>query len=497
MVLPAKSRGSPVTGPAAPAAEVSPIYLWKSVPVYIWLAALGTVLLGLFVHFVVRYGFLDNMDEENYLWLSRRILEGRVTAQLPPLELWDHFEVHWRGMHDGQLYTSFFFMWAFLLALGTALHMPWLINPLLAGISIILAYLIARNLYNDRLVANTTALLLAACPFLTFQAGTMMSHLAIAMWCLAAALALTLYWKRPRPHYLLIGGLMLGLAFSTRPLDAMAFALPIGIAIVMTQYRQPARLLRTVVLVAAGGLVGIIPFLAYNFAVTGNVLVTPHQLHGSPLFATSVDVLFEHLPKTLSYLSSWGRWFIPWWVAVLSIVALIVLRGLQAGDRVAIGIILSIVAVYTTYTTMFDVAGPRYHFLVLFPVMLILARVLTTRGWRLAALGIGLVYLSFLRIYYHEGRRMHWDIDEKRSLELVIQQAGLERAIVLVPDGWHFRMYARSLFKNEPDFSGIIYAIDIPESNHKLLAHFPGVPVYRWPSGSREPPGKLTPYQPE
>lgn len=496
MSSPAKAPDSPAMGAETPAHGKEPGFLWKSVPAHVWLVALGTALLALVVHFVIRYGFIDNMDEENYLWLSRRILEGRMTAEVPPLGLWDHFEVHWRGMHDGHLYTHFFLMWPLLLAGGTALQVPWLVNPLLATLIVILCYLIAYNLYNDRLVANTMALLLAPCPFLVFQAGTMLSHVSIAMWCLAAALALTLYMKRPRLHYLIVTGVALGLAFSTRPLDAVAFAFPLMVAVMASQYRQPKVLLRNLAVIGIAGLAGMIPFLIYNHAVTGNALVTPYQLHGSPLFSTSLaDFIGHSWPKTVSHLSGWGQWFIPWWIVVLCALVLVLRSRLLAGDRVALAVILSIVAAYAPYGAMFDIAGPRYHFLVLFPVLLILARTITMQGWRLAVAGIALVYLSFLWIYYDEGRKMHWAVDEKRSLEVATEAANLERAIVLVPDGWHFRMHARSMLKNEPDFSGIIYALDIPETNPQLLAHFEGVPAYRWSYSPGEPPGLLVPYE--
>lgn len=69
--------------------------------------AFVTVLASIFVHLFIRQGFLDNMDERNYLWLADRILEGRFTTQPVPEEISHHFKVMWRSNHNARQYTVF------------------------------------------------------------------------------------------------------------------------------------------------------------------------------------------------------------------------------------------------------------------------------------------------------------------------------------------------------------------------------------------------------
>ena len=82
--------------------------------------AFVTVLASIFVHLFIRQGFLDNMDERNYLWLADRILEGRFTAEPVPEEISHHFKVMWRSNHNARQYTVFPFGWPVLLAIGRA-----------------------------------------------------------------------------------------------------------------------------------------------------------------------------------------------------------------------------------------------------------------------------------------------------------------------------------------------------------------------------------------
>jgi hypothetical protein len=57
----------------------------------------------------------------------------------------------------------------------------------------------------------------------------------------------------------------------------------------------------------------------------------------------------------------------------------------------------------------------------------------------------------------------------------------------LSADGWHAGILARDLLDNRPDFSGVVYALDIPATNRKVLDYFPGLPVYKWPNKSKSP----------
>lgn len=72
---------------------------------------------------------------------------------------------------------------------------------------------------------------------------------------------------------------------------------------------------------------------------------------------------------------------------------------------------------------------------------------------------------------------------EKRSLQLCIRSNNIDRAIIFIPKNEKFTpMTNIDQLDNNPDFSGIIYALDIPETNDKVLQYFPDIPAYKWES---------------
>jgi hypothetical protein len=460
--------------------------------------ALTTFLGAIFVHVVVRQSFLDNMDERNYLWLARRLLEGRLTAEPLPAEFWDQLWVYWRGhTAGGRLFTQYPVIWPAQAAIGVGVGAPWLVNALLAAGVVVLVYHVAAAAYRDYRVALVTAVLTASSPFLVFQAGTLLSHVSTLFWLLLGTLLLLDGRRRLASTPLLGAGLAYGLAFSTRPFDALATALPIVTAMVAASRGDAQRVLRVLALVACGTLVGLLPFFLYNAAITGNALTPTMTLFSGTVWVTSFAGWYASVGVVLEQLRAWRSWFLPAPFVLLTWVLLLRRGRMNPIDVMSGLIIICLVAAYSLNATHYDIAGPRYHFTALVPALLIWSRLAVTGSRRIAVIALLASTGYFAQLHVRQGRLMRAEIHTKRALNIAVQRANLQRAVVLIPDGFQFGMFARDLLDNSPGLQGIVYAMDRGPGNASLLARFPGVPVFRWPAGDRTWPGRLSPLRPD
>lgn len=214
-------------------------------------------------------------DEFSYLLQARMLTEGRLWLPAHPLaESFDTFYVL-----TTPVYASMYFPGtAMLLAPGVALGLPsWAMPLLISGAAITLAMLVARDLFGMA-AACFVPLALAALP-VTRIASLMSLAQAPALLLAMLMLMAWLRWRRRGGRgWLLLLGVASGWLAITRPLDALVFALPIGVDLLLraAPRRAVARTLLPVVAAAA-------PFLGLqlllNQGVTGSPWTTPFSLY--------------------------------------------------------------------------------------------------------------------------------------------------------------------------------------------------------------------------
>src|SRR5947207_2239119 len=133
---------------------------------------------------------------------------------------------------NGRWFSQFPIGGPLVIAVGMALGAPWLVNPLLAGLT-------ARNLYRffsrayDDLTARLATFLFAASPFVLIMSASELNHVAtLALATLALAELPT--WmeatdNRVRRRGAVVIGLAIGGAVAVRPLDGAVVALVIAV----------------------------------------------------------------------------------------------------------------------------------------------------------------------------------------------------------------------------------------------------------------------------
>lgn len=90
-------------------------------------------------------------DEVAYLFQARTFAAGALSVPAPPEAAQPGLDYYLLQVRDGRWFSTSVPGWPLALAPFAALGVPWLLNPLLAGLSVLLAYRIAlRRLGRDQ-----------------------------------------------------------------------------------------------------------------------------------------------------------------------------------------------------------------------------------------------------------------------------------------------------------------------------------------------------------
>jgi len=167
--------------------------------------------------------------------------------------------------------------WPVLLALGTLFDANWVVNPLLAGSCILLAYLLFQQLYSRRF-ARMAVLLLCSSPWLIFMGMSYMSHVSTLVFALAAAVLLLRGMKRQNAAFAFAAGLAVGGVFLIRPLDGAIVGLILGVG---SLFGSPTWRMR--ILLSGGLIIGTTVaaslIFPYNKLVTGSSFLSPSDAY--------------------------------------------------------------------------------------------------------------------------------------------------------------------------------------------------------------------------
>lgn len=238
-------------------------------PIHILIMAIGVTAAGALIGAVVLDGMPHIIDGTAYLLQARTYEAGRLSLDVPMYpELFGKELMHLR-ISDAGYFSKYPAGWPALLAVFDAAGVPWLANAVLAGVLVVLTYLLVAERSGRRL-AGISAAGVAMCPWLWMNAGTMMSHLASAVW-LWLFLWLFLRGVRTRARgVLLLAGVSLGAAALTRPSDAAFFAMPCVVASLYWLKQSPAMWLTRLPLVTLGALPGALIYLWMNKTLAGS-----------------------------------------------------------------------------------------------------------------------------------------------------------------------------------------------------------------------------------
>jgi 4-amino-4-deoxy-L-arabinose transferase-like glycosyltransferase len=450
-------------------------------------------------------------DEVAYLFQAKTLALGRLTVPSPEPEeaFWTPFVLD----HQGQRFGKYAPGWPAVLALGVLWHAPWLVNPLLAALSLYLVYRLGQTLY-DGATGLLAAVLGLVSPLFLVLGGSYLSHLASLTWLLL--FSLWFFWTAQGRHwgYALGAGVALGAAFLTRPLTAVAYALPFVLyALAQMLRRQQSHWPRYLLVAVTGGALAVL-LPAYQWAVTGDPWLNPYVLWWpydrlgfgagigampgghSPYYAWIN--LRQDLSRTATDLLGWPA--LSWLPLVLGLA----FRPRRSRDWALLTPFVCLVVAYLFYWigSPSRLWGPRYYFEGFGGLWLLGAVGLRkTWAWGRAqqpqlrpALIIALIVITAGSLAVNLPGRMseaYGFYGITRSQFEPIEEAGLHDALVIVyAERW--LEYGALLASMSPTLDDdVVYARGSgAEIDALTIAHYPGRDVYYLHDGllSRTPP---------
>jgi hypothetical protein len=166
-------------------------------------------------------------DSVGQAFHARIFLLGQLTAPSPPPELREFFG--WTHMiNNGQWYSQYPPGHILMLTLGHAVGAPWIVNPFLGALSVVLMYFIGKEIYGEA-VGRLAALMGALSPFLIFMSSEFMNHSSMLFFTELFILGFARLVNRQRFLDAALSGFALGYTVLIRPLTALAVAVPFAL----------------------------------------------------------------------------------------------------------------------------------------------------------------------------------------------------------------------------------------------------------------------------
>ena len=245
-------------------------------------ATVGTAAISL----VVFEGIPHIQDAVAYLFQARTYAAGHLYLPSPPVpEAFTMTHV----VDDGTRWFSKYPPgWPALLSLGVHVGAPWVVNPVIAGLTVLAVHALLKRLYAPW-TANVCVFLLVVSPWFLFMSGSYMAHPATLLWVALAILAVELERTRRSGAWSGVAGLCMAAVFLTRPLEAIL----LGPVVLLWGLlgREPRWQVRSVAaFVIAGTAVSAVIF-PFNKVLTGNAMLTPFELWSDLNYGPGVDVL--------------------------------------------------------------------------------------------------------------------------------------------------------------------------------------------------------------
>jgi len=455
------------------------------------------------------------VDEAVYLFQSKYFLQGEISAAAPSVV--KPFKIALIDFIDGRWFSIMPPGWPAVLALGTAVGLPWFVNPLLAAACILLAHGVFRRV-TDRGTANLIVVLLAVSPWFLAMSASLMAHTLTLAAGLASWLLLLRARAAPSLALAFLAGLSMGLVFLARYLDGVVLGVLTGLwTLTFLADRAQWRVVVGYGLgcIALGALV-----FPYNLALTGDALLTTLTHYFNDLWHVGADgygfgpnigpgpgsnwqgelypghsptealIHFQHNSQATN------RELFGWGLGSLIFAFVHLLWGKWSRTDLYMGaVVVAIVGALSCFwfSGGFYI-GARYWFLILLPLAVITAsgvgtlarRLEAFRGGAFAAPRVG-VALAVLCVF-SVGAFLPWRSVDKyphyrnfnTDYRELVKRHDLTGSLVIVKAS-SLDDYTSAFILNAPDLSGPgpVFARDLGSASNRALARaFPGRPIY-------------------
>lgn len=465
-------------------------------------------------------------DEVSYLLHARYFADARLEMPAPPVP--EAFDLDLMTYEAERWYSPVPPGWPAFLAIGSLVGAPWLVNPVLAGIGILFAYLLVWELYSRR-TARLCVLLLAASPWYLFLGMSLMTHTASLACALGAGVCAARSRRAGRSAgwvgWAVAAGALAGVVGLIRPLEAVVVGSLVGLWLlyypadrrstadgsspIRSILPHPRGAARAAAFTLGALAVGSVIF-PYNRHFTGSATTFPLMDYAERLYGPGTnslgfgperglgwtgldpypghglrDVLVNTQLNTFAVNTELFGWSTG---SLWLLAALVLLWRLRRGDRLMLAAAGAVVLLHAFYWFS---GGPdfgaRYWFLAILPLAALTAsaveRLPESRDAR-TRLTVAVFSLSAVALVcfvpwraadkYHRYRGM------RPVLESVAPESGFGRGLVLVRGRRH-PDYASAAALNpiDPMADAPVFAWDRdPEVRRRVVAAYPDRPVF-------------------
>ena len=345
-------------------------------------------------------------DEVVYLYHARYFAQGMLSMPLPPVP--DAFNLDLMTYEASRWYSPVPPGWPAVLAIGVALGVPFLVNPALNAIAVLLAYTLLRDMY-DRRLARFALLLLCASPWFVFMGMNFMTHSLSLVCTLGAAVAVARIRRGGSVAWVFPGGIAIGIMAMIRPLEGLTVAVLLGLWTLGGFPWRGRNLLAASALAILSMATGALT-LPYNQHMAGDPTVFPLMAYTDSIYGTGsnalgfganrglgwpgldpfpghgvIDVLVNGNLNAYSLtieLLGWGTG------SLLALLLLLLPVSLKRADKWMLIPVAAIIGVHSFYWFS---GGPdfgaRYWYLIIIPCIALAARGVVMLGERLQTLG--------------------------------------------------------------------------------------------------------------
>ncbi|MBW0008182.1 MAG: hypothetical protein JO335_10780 [Sphingomonas sp.] len=476
-----------------------------------WLAALWVFAATLFLN-LVAFNRLPRTDEVHYLFQAKTFALGHLYALAPGGAMDTALQPGSMMFVDGKWFSMFPPGWPAALAVGGALGVPFLVNPVIAALTVPIGHAFLSRWVSPRLAVMTTLLLMVS-PWYLAMGASMFSHPLTLLLILSAWLLMLTEGSR-RPPAWFAAGCLLGWLSLTRPLEGLTIGVLTGLWALTRVDRKAIGGWVSILVYSAGcAVVGSLIF-PYNHVLTGDALQTPINLYfdsiwhhganrlgfgsdiGSPDSWGGLDVWPGHSPlealvEAQFNLKALNVELFGWAVGSLVLLYVHLLWGrISRADWCMLAVIGATVATYALYwfNGAFDI-GPRYWFMLIWPSLFLSARGLQTASEALgrakiadgretlAAMVLLLTTAAVLSFLPWRATGRYWGARGAHSTYRDFAATGVaDNALVFVKGGRSD--YANAFALNSPDLAGPIFLRDQGAANAQIIARYPGRRVY-------------------
>lgn len=471
------------------------------------------------VLFFIALGYALHMDDGTYaIWTTIDSVSYYIQAKIfatgqlsvPSHELKDFFSTGF-FINDGKYYSKYFPGWPLILSIGITIGLPWIINPVISILSLVIIYFIGKEIYDTDTGLFATLLFVTSGSFYVltptyFSEPSALLFSSVFFYCMIKTI------KEPKILNSLLAGLSLCVAFMIRPYSAIAISLPVTGYFIYTAFIERKGFLRSFILFASGFSPALIILPLYNYLQTGDIFLSPFQYYnpfdklgfGLRSFDTVMDpypfTLLTALRNTSINLALLNQEAVPFFFIFLTGV---LINKKNRWDMLLLATLFSIVFFHMFYFYR----STRYYYAAFFAIFL-----LSARGISLSDLSVNkffpdlrvknlchlfLLFITIVNVFIITSP-MKFIYNYKSSQKMsdpfnTLETNNINNAVVILRKVPRKDNYTRMYVQNPLDYEGeVLFAMDLKERNKELMEFYPDKEFYYYDFDQRSRAGMLT-----